>query len=224
MISKTAVIAGATGLTGRFLLDLLLRSGDYKKVIALTRKKIRVQNKKLEQYLINFDQLESHSELLNADDIFCCLGTTIKKAGSQDSFRKVDFEYVVKLAELSHLKNARQFLMISALGADPDSRIFYNRVKGDAELAVQDFGFRATHIFRPSMLLGSRREFRAGEFFAGVILHTVSPVMIGKLKRYRGIKARDVAAAMLNVAGQVNNGVHIYESEKITALAKKKSR
>ena len=129
---KTALIAGATGLVGSYLLRMLLQSDRYSKVIAVVRKPIEIKDTKLEQKVIDFDKL-AVTPGLTADDIFCCLGTTMKKAGSKEKFYKVDYTYVVELAKVTSRQFASQFLVVSAMGTDKNSRFFYNRVKGEME-------------------------------------------------------------------------------------------
>jgi uncharacterized protein YbjT (DUF2867 family) len=156
---------------------------------------------------------------MRVSEVFCCLGTTIKKAGSQAAFRKVDFEYPVEIAKLAAQNNAEQFLLVTALGANPESAIFYSRVKGEVEIAVQRLPYRAIHIFRPSLLLGNRAETRLNEKIGAVAMKTFSFLMFGALQKYRPIAASAVAAAMIKAAKRGQPGVHIHESDKIQALA-----
>jgi uncharacterized protein YbjT (DUF2867 family) len=153
------------------------------------------------------------------DDVFCCLGTTIRAAGSREAFRGVDFGYVVGAAQAAAENGARQLLLISAVGADPGSRVFYSRVKGEVEDAVGELPFRGTQIFRPSLLLGKREQFRLGERIAALALPLVSFLLVGPARKYRPIKASAVAAAMLKVATTEPPGVNVFESNRIAALA-----
>jgi uncharacterized protein YbjT (DUF2867 family) len=156
---KTALVAGASGLIGKQCLYELLAEKEYIKVIALVRKELTIKHPKLEQIQMDFDQLVSYTHMFQADDVFCCLGTTMKKAGSQENFKKVDYAYPMALAKAALNNGARQFLIVTALGADKKSSIFYNRVKGDVEESLQLLDYPALHIFRPSMLLGEDRSF-----------------------------------------------------------------
>lgn len=216
---KTAIIAGASGLVGSHCLHLLLESDRYKKVISIGRKTLPVTHPKLEQKLVDFDILESYTHSLMADDVYCCLGTTIKKAGSKENFYRVDYTYVVKLATITAANFASQFLVVSALGADPQSRIFYNQVKGRMEAAVQPLHFLGVHIFQPSLLLGERQERRLGEKAAQVFSQLLPFVFIGKLRPYKPIPARQVAQAMLYAARQDGAGISVYPSARIAATA-----
>jgi uncharacterized protein YbjT (DUF2867 family) len=217
--TRSALVVGASGLVGRHLLTLLLADDAYSRVIVLTRKSLGFEHPKLLECIVNFDQLEKHQNLIKGEDAFCCLGTTIKVAGSQKAFRKVDFTYVVQTAAISQKNGARQFLVISSLGADIHSRIFYNRVKGEMEESVVKIPFDAVRIFRPSLLLGERRESRPAEALGVFFVKALSPLLfIGALRRYRAVHAQTVAKAMLLAAKQQGEGVKIVESEEIQSL------
>lgn len=218
-MSKSALLLGASGLVGGHGLDLLLADQAYDRVIVPVRKALPRQHARLQQHIIDFDQLHEHAPLFSASAIFCCLGTTIQKAGSRAAFRQVDFEYPVAAAKLAARNGAGQFLLVTAVGANSNSAIFYNRVKGEAEEAIRSLPFRAVHIFRPSLLLGSRAEFRLGEKIAQPVMAAASLLLLGPLRKYRPIAAAAVAAAMVKVAAMNLAGVHIYESDRIQALA-----
>lgn len=214
--AKTALIAGAGGLTGTFCLQMLLQHPAYNAVIALVRKPLPLQHPKLQQIRVDFDNLQT---VPAADDVFCCLGTTIKKAGSQENFRKVDYGYVVGVARAALASGAKRFLLVSSMGAGAKSDIFYSRVKGETEDAVMQLPYEAVHIFRPSLLLGNRQEHRLGESLAMAAFKVVGFVMVGPLAKYRGILASDVAKAMVAVAQQNTTGNHIYLSDEIQQIA-----
>ena len=219
-MKKTALIAGASGLVGRHCLDLLLAAEDrYERVISIGRRELPLTHPRLEQRVVNFDALETEQLRLIADDVYCCLGTTIKQAGSQAAFYAVDYTYVVKLAAVLSTNFASQFLVVSALGADPHSSVFYNRVKGEMEAAVKQTSFRAVYIFQPSLLLGARPNPRFGERVGAVLLRAVSPLLLGPLRPYRAIEAAAVAQAMLDAARQDGGGVRTYKSDEIAAGA-----
>ncbi|GIV36698.1 MAG: nucleoside-diphosphate sugar epimerase [Cyclobacteriaceae bacterium] len=213
---KTALIAGATGLVGSFLLEDLLMDNRYTYVVAVTRRALHTKHPKLMQVVSDYDHLDDLAEQLKADDVFCCLGTTIRKAGSKQAFRKVDFEYPLKLAQITCKNGARNFLLVTALGANPASKIFYNRVKGEAEEAIRRVGFFAFHIFRPSLLLGNRSEHRTGEAAAKWFYKIFNPVIP---LRYKAIHARTVARAMVHFAHTGQPGVFIHESDEIQMFA-----
>ena len=212
------LIAGSTGLVGGHLLHLLLDDERINEVHSLVRKESGQSHPKLREHKIDFDQLEKDTPDGPFNAVFCCLGTTIKKAGSQEKFRKVDFEYVKSLAE--NYSSADQFLVVSAMGADKDSKIFYNRVKGEMEKSVKSSGIKTVQIFQPSLLLGDREEFRLGEKIGSIFMRLFSPLMMGSLKKYRPIKAADVAKAMLN-ASMSKRDSKTYNSHEIQQLASK---
>ncbi len=206
---KTALIAGSTGLIGKQLLQLLLDDAYYGKVKAITRKPLDMQHPKLENIVLNFDSLAESSEALQADDVFCCLGTTIRIAKTKEAFRKVDYDYPVNLATVTKSLGATQYLLISALGADKSSSVFYNRVKGEVEEAIKSISFASYHIFRPSLLLGDRIEERAGEGAATTFFKIFGFLVPLKYKAIESIK---VARAMLATAKGNQTGFHIHES------------
>lgn len=214
---RTAVIAGASGLTGKLCLYHLLEHDVYHRVIALVRKPIPVKHHKLQQVVVDFNKPESIQVL--ADDVYCCLGTTIKNAGSQENFRKVDFEYPLALAKQMLKHGASQFMLVSAMGANKDAAIFYNRVKGETESAISGLGYQAVKIVRPSLLLGSRDEFRPGERAAQVLLKPLSILFAGPLKKYKPISAETVALALVKAALGKDQGIQIYENNLLFELA-----
>jgi uncharacterized protein YbjT (DUF2867 family) len=216
-VSRTAVVAGATGLVGSHVLHLLIADPAWTRVVTLGRRATSVQDSKLEQRIVNLGALEAIADLPLPHDIFCCLGTTIKQAGSQDAFRKVDYDYVVGLARAGVRLGAKQFLLVSAIGADPESRVFYSRVKGEAEAAVRQLPYRSIQIFRPSLLLGDRAEFRLGERIAALLTPLLNPLLISRLRRYRPIAASAVAAAMVRVAKEAPRGPNVFEYDAMVS-------
>ncbi len=214
-MKKTAVIAGASGLVGNLLLHSLLSSPEYDKVTALVRKSIDLQHPKLEQLVVNFDKLEDSLSGIYAEDVFCCLGTTMKKAGSKDAFKKVDYDYVVALAKAMKANGAQQFLVITAMGADKNSFIYYNKIKGQAEEALQNLGFSTLHIIRPSLIMGERNEHRLGEAIAQKVLPTFDIFMKGYLKKFAAVPADKIAYKLLQLAQQNIKGCHIHLSNTI---------
>lgn len=207
---KTALVAGSTGLIGSQLLQLLLNDTYYDKVKAISRSPLGISHPKLESIVLDFDRMAGHQDKLKADDVFCCLGTTIKKVKTKENFRKVDFEYPLELAKLTKARGAEQFLLVSALGADKKSNIFYNHVKGEVEEAISEIIFKSYHIFRPSLLMGDRKENRSGEE-AGKVFFKIFGFLVPK--KYKGIESIKVARAMYTVARQRLQGQHIHESK-----------
>lgn len=218
-MTKTAIIIGGTGLTGTQLLKILLTSDIYDKVISIVRSDLKISHPKLKQYVIDFDNSESYADLIEGNDVFCCIGTTIKKAGSQEAFQKVDLEYPVKIAKIASANGVKQFSIISSIGANPNSSNFYLRTKGKCEEELRKLAFQSTSIFRPSLLVGNRKEFRLGEKIGEVLMRLLSIFMIGKLRKYRAIKVQKVAYAMFQIAQENTVGYHIYESDKIEETA-----
>jgi uncharacterized protein YbjT (DUF2867 family) len=219
MSGRTAIVAGASGLVGGHCLRRLLASNLHEQVIAFVRGPIDVANKRLQQRTVDFDRLARMSAFPRAHDVFCCLGTTMKKAGSEEAFRKVDYEYVVRLAETSRRTGADRFFLVSAVGADANSRVFYSRVKGEAEDAVARLGFAGLHIFRPSLLVGGRREKRRAEEIGITAARFVSLLFFGPARKYRPIRAETVARAMVVVAREGSPGAHIYYGDEMEGLA-----
>lgn len=204
------MIAGASGQVGGFLLTQLLASNAYDKVISMGRRKTGLSHPKLEEVVVDFEQPETLN--IPADDVFCCLGTTIKKAGSQEQFKKVDYGYPIALASHTLAAGACCFLVVSSMGTDINSRIFYSRVKGEMEADISKMGFKKTGIFRPSMLLGPRKEFRLGELIGKAMMQAFAFIIPTK---YKGVQASQVAKAMLNFALSDKTGLHIIENPEI---------
>lgn len=211
-MQKTALLIGATGLTGRYCLQLLLGNDSYSRVVVLSRKPFLIKHEKLEEHIIDFGQLPLYSSVIKADDVFCCLGTTMKQAKTKEAFYKVDFTYVLQLAEISAENGAAGFFMVSAMGANKQSKIFYNKVKGEIEEAVTKLPFRSIGIFRPSLLMGDRTEMRLGEKIAQIILPAISFLLPEK---YKPVLALSVAKAMVNTALQNREGIVVVESDEI---------
>jgi len=215
--SQTAIIIGSTGLVGKELLQQLISSDNYDNIVNLTRRSAGIQHQKVSEYIIDFDDLDSSRDLVRGDHLFCCLGTTMKKAGSKMNFRKVDFDYVLELAKIARQNHVPGFSLVSSIGASKNSMVFYSRVKGEIEEAVSMLGFDKVNIFRPSLLLGNRSEKRTGEDVAKYTYKFFNALLP---KRYKGIEASIVAKAMLKVSQSHEKGTSIYPSEKIQVLGK----
>ncbi|WP_420149831.1 oxidoreductase [Spirosoma sp.] len=207
---KTALVLGATGLVGESLTHQLVDSPFYSNVKVLVRKPLSWQHPRLQEIQFDFDH--PNGLLTKADDIFCCLGTTIKKAGSREAFRKVDYQYPLDIARLSLANGAQQFAIVTAVGADAKSSIFYNRVKGEIERDLASLPYSTLLIFRPSLLLGERAENRFGERVATTFMKLFNPIIPDK---YKGVEASKVANAMLQTMQQGLTGKHIFESDAL---------
>ncbi|MEM7180429.1 MAG: oxidoreductase [Spirochaetota bacterium] len=215
MEAKTALLAGSTGLIGSHCLSLLLASPVYAHVYSLSRRSTGTKHSKLQEQIIDFERALS-LELPSANiDVYCCLGTTIAKAGSQEKFRKVDFDYVLNLGRFAKEINATSFSVVSSLGADSSSGVFYLQVKGEIEAALHELKLSSLHIFQPSLLLGKREETRFGEEMGSFLSGLISPIFIGGLKKYKPIAGETVAKAMLHYAQTPNPGSKIYQSDRL---------
>lgn len=174
----------------------------------------------MEQHIIDFGRLEDYAGLLKGHDLYSCLGTTMARAGSRKAFFRVDFTYAYESARLAAANGARQLLLVSSVGANPDSLFFYTRLKGELEAAVKKLPFWAIHIFQPSFLIGDRRESRLGEQLAGRLSLGLDRLTGGELMgKYRPVEAAQVARAMLHAAQRLEGGVHVYPSHHIHELA-----
>jgi len=205
---------------GGHCLRLLLADDAWSQVVVLARRRLPASHPKLVARLVDFDRLGQLSGFPRVTDVFCALGTTIARAGSRPEFYKVDFTYVAETARLAAVSGARQFLLVSALGADPASNIFYSRVKGEGEEAVKKLPLAGIQIFRPSLLSGERTETRPLERLGVAVFSALSFAMVGPLRRYRPVAAADVARAMLEVARRETPGVHVYDPDRIEEIAR----
>ena len=208
---RIAVIAGSTGLVGHELLQLLQNDSTYDKVYCLVRKSSNLKHPRVAELVIDFDRIpESLSEIKSVDDIYCCLGTTIKTVGgSKEAFRKVDHDYPLALAKWGESMNAKKMLVVSAMGADANSSIFYNKTKGEMENDISKLKIESITFFRPSLLIGDRKENRPGEKIGIAIAKALSFLFIGLLKNYKGIHVKKVAAAMLIASRKQSRGVEV---------------
>lgn len=204
---KTALLVGSTGLIGSYLLNKLLSSEHYEKVTVLVRKPLDVNHPRLKQVVYEFDR--PFADKVRADDVFCCLGTTIRKAGSRQAFRKVDYEYPLQIANFAHTNGAKRFAIVTAIGSDEKSFFFYNQVKGEVESELKKIPYESLYIFRPSMLLGIRKEFRLGEDLAKIVMRAIGPVLPANT---RAIHASQVAEAMIVSMQNGKSGVHYVDS------------
>ena len=217
---KSALVAGGTGLVGSQLVKLLIQSTKFDGVKVLVRKENPTQIEGADVLEVDYERLSEFEQYLKADVIFCCLGTTIKKAGSKEKFRKVDYAYPYELAKLCLKNGDIQFNIITANGANSNSFFFYNRVKGDIEKALEGLNIQNLNIFRPSLLLGKRNEKRIAEEVGSIFASVVNPLLVGKLKKHRAIQGLTVARAMLNVSLKNLSGIHYIESNDIQKIGK----
>lgn len=219
---RIAVVLGATGLVGRAVTEELLDRERWDEVRLLVRRPLDLENPKLKQTVVDWDNLVQYKELFEGvHAVFCCLGTTIKKAGSQEQFERVDLEYPLNAAAIAKANGVKQFLAVSSMGANAKSRNFYSRTKGRVEKGLIAIGFQGLHLFQPSLLLGQREEFRMGEQIATVAMKTLGFMMVGKAAKYRAIQSTTVAKAMVNIALADTHGLHIYTNEVMHVIGKR---
>lgn len=215
-MAGTALVAGASGLVGKELLKKLINSSEFDEVISVGRSSIHLTHPKFTEIIVDMRELETVI-LPPINSVFCCLGTTIKKAKSKGNFEQVDVDFVVALGELGLKHGAQSILVVSAVGANASSSVFYNRTKGKMEQKVAQLGYVHTYFFRPSMLGGARDEFRFGEKVGTFIMKLLGVFFIGALKRYKIVSSDKVAQAMISKAIDPLEGVHYIESEQIQA-------
>ena len=209
---RVAVVCGATGLTGKYLLNELLNSDCFEKVIAVVRSEFVLSHPKLELVKVNFNNLADFADKIKGTDYFSTLGTTLKKAGSKEEFFKTDVELVFEFAKIAKKNHAKNFYLLSSVGADPNSKNYYLKVKGILENRVQELNFESLHIFRPSLLLGHRNESRPAEKIAQVLLPFLSFLLVGKFRKYKPIASKILAKAICKVAElKVESAIHHYD-------------
>lgn len=219
-MGKTALIVGATGLIGKELLSYLLNANEYERVVAIVRRPLTVKHPKLQERVLNFEELNEHKEVFDhVDDVFCCLGTTIKKAKSQEVMKRIDVDYPILVGKIAKECGANKYLVVSSLGANPNSTVWYSKMKGILEEELKKLNYVSLHIFRPSLLLGQRSEVRLGESIASVLLPALSFLLVGSLRKYRAIQGKQVALGMYTAAQSNKTGTIIYLSDKISELA-----
>ncbi|HYK99855.1 MAG TPA: NAD(P)H-binding protein [Steroidobacteraceae bacterium] len=218
--SKVALLAGASGLTGGYVLEALLGAADFGRVIAVTRRPLAREHPRLANRIVQFERLEKQLQGISCDAALCCLGTTIARAGSRESFRAVDVDYVVAFARAALAARAQRFVVMSSAGADSRSRTFYLRTKGEMEEELEGLGFAALDILQPGLLLGWRHEMRPLELAAMALMPLVNPLLFGRRAAFRAISARQVAAAMVGATRSGRKGVQRYLNPGIDALAR----
>ncbi len=197
---KEAIVLGATGAVGAIVLDLLLKDERYQKITVFSRSEIDFSHAKLKVIKGDLLQLDSFEKAFHGDEVFCCIGTTKVKTPNQELYKKIDYGIPFSAAKLCKRQNINTFIVISAMGADASSALFYNRIKGEMEAAVINVGLKKTHIVQPSLIGGHRNEKRTGEAFFKVLMGTLDFLMIGPLKKYKIILPETIAQAMIWLA------------------------
>jgi uncharacterized protein YbjT (DUF2867 family) len=219
MEKRKALVIGATGLIGRSLVFELLKSEAYEEVIVLTRKDLVIKHSKLSQFILDFDCLTDYASQMKVNDVFCCMGSTKARTPDENVYRKIDFEYPLQVARMAKEQGAQQFLLISSMGANTQSTVFYTRLKGEIEAAISSLNYPTYKIFRPSLLLGDRIESRPLETILQYFMRAFSILFIGPAKKYKAIPGNVVAKAMLKAAINSETGKYTYLNDKIFDLA-----
>ncbi|WP_117880839.1 NAD(P)H-binding protein [Aureibaculum luteum] len=220
-MKKTAILIGATGLTGNILLHKLMEDTRYNTIKLFSRTKIEGLPNKVTQFVGDLLNLEQFKEDFKGDEVYCCIGTTAKKTPDKELYKQIDYGIPVAAAKLSKENNITTFLVISAMGANKESSVFYNRTKGEMEHDVLEQNIIHTYILRPSLIGGERKERRILEKVSLVVFKIIQPLFIGKFKQYKIINPESIAQAMLNLANRTSNAEVIITSDDIKKLAKK---
>jgi len=217
--NKTAIVLGATGLVGKSLVNLLIKDDTFSRILIFVRRDANFNHPKVEQLIIDFNDYESYKSFVMGDIVYSCLGTTIKQAGSKEAQYKVDYQYQFEFAKAAADNEVNNYCLVSSTSANSDSRIFYSRIKGELEDAVEKLAFKKIDFIRPSLLLGDREQGRTGEIVGEKVLNIITKIL-PFLKKYRGIKDSEVALSMLNAYSTKNSKrVNIYELEEVFQLA-----
>lgn len=220
-MGKTALVIGATGLVGTTLVNKLLVNRDYEKVIVLVRRKLSFTHQKLEEYIINFDKLEEEFPNVEVDDVYCCIGTTIKKAKTQERMYQIDVEYPLTVAKLALEKGLKHFILVSSMGANANSKFFYMRMKGELEDKLAALGLSKLTIFQPSFLIGKRKENRLNEKIFVGLYSGLSKIVPAQVKNKLGIEVYLLVNAMMKSGKYQTNNTKTYDADEIRLLANK---
>lgn len=222
-MGKSAIILGASGLTGSILLEKLLNDDRYETIKLFSRKEINGLPSKVVQYTGNLLELATFKAEFKADEVFCCIGTTAKKTPDKTAYKAIDYGIPVAAAKLSKENGINTFIVVSALGANANSSIFYNRTKGEMEQGILSEKIEKTHILQPSIIGGNRNEQRIGEKIGLVVFKLLQPLFIGKLKKYRITEAEHIAQTMVSLANSKTSTEIIITSDKIKEISKIKN-
>jgi uncharacterized protein YbjT (DUF2867 family) len=214
-MGKKAIIAGASGSIGNSLVKQLLTNETYTEVLVLVRRDLGIKHPKLQQLVLNFEEINNYATQITGDVVFCCLGTTKSQTPDQGEYRKIDYQYPLDIAWIAQTNGARSYHLISAIGADKNSSTFYIRTKGEVERDLKAVPFESIHIYRPSLLDGERKQHRILEKISNVVMRVINPLLFGGLKKYRSIRVSTVARAMILNSMEEKKGVFVYESDRI---------
>lgn len=217
---KKAIVYGASGLVGSYILERLLENTNYEQILIVVRKDLNIQHPKLKTLIGDFHSLANLVKDIEIDEVFIALGTTQKKTPDKKEYYQIDHDYPVLAAKLAKESGAKAVFLVSAIGANAKSSIFYTKMKGETEQDIINLNLDHTYIFRPSMILGNRKESRPLEKVFIGIFKLINPLFMGGLSKYKGIEASDIAKAMVNSANQLNEKVKIFHWEEMTELLK----
>jgi uncharacterized protein YbjT (DUF2867 family) len=219
-MGRKAIVTGATGLIGSQLLDILLTGNEYNEIVVLARKKLNITNQKLTQLVIDFDQLESHTSSITGDAVFSCLGSTQKKTPDRNIYYKIDHDYPVRLAKMAAANGIKQFHLVSAVGANPESKNFYIKMKGETERDISVLNLKSIFLYEPSLLTGRKEEKRPGEMFFEVLFKIVNSLLTGSWKKYGSVSGATVAKTMYDQSLKDEPGKWVVHFENGIAVKK----
>ena len=217
-MGKTAIVFGATGLVGSYLVSELIGSKRYSMIRIFTRTSTGLEHVNLDERVVEIEKPDSYASMLSGDDLFICTGTTYKKTGSIKRVEEIDRDLPIIIARKSQEKGVKKIAVVSSIGANPGAKSFYMRIKGEMESGIRDLKFDRTVLVRPSMLLGKRKEFRIIESIGQTFARVMGFVLLGPLKKFRGIHGRDVARAMINTINTDSTQI-VYRSDELKLLA-----
>lgn len=217
-MTRKAILLGASGLIGKSLLTQLLNSPDFGEVLAIGRRTLNMEHPKLKELIVDFDHIAQYAADIKGDVVFCCLGTTNSKTPDKIQYKKIDYQYPLDIGSIAQNNGATAYHLVSSMGADVNSSLFYPKTKGEVERDLKAIPFKSIYIYRPSLLDGNRDEKRTAEKLMIGLMRFLNPLLIGGLKKYRSIKIETVASAMLKESLTDKKGVFIYSSDQIEAL------
>ncbi|WP_397446465.1 NAD(P)H-binding protein [Polaribacter sp. R77954] len=221
-MGKTAIILGATGLTGGILLRKLIDDENYSTIKLFSRRTVGIKSSKIKEYLIDVLALKQSAKDFTADEVFCCIGTTTAKTKDKKLYKAIDYGIPVTASKLAKQHNIATFIVMSSMGADAKSAVFYNRTKGEMERDVLKQSIPNTYILRPSLIGGNRNENRVGERIGKAIMRIINPIMIGNLKKYKMIYPEKIANCMhflANTNTNTNTNTTILTSDEIQEIS-----
>ncbi len=218
-MEKTAIILGASGLTGGLVLKKLLADDRYKTIKLFSRKSVGVASSKVIEFIGDILELENFKNDFTADEVYCCIGTTAKKTPNKELYKSIDFGIPVAAAKISEENNIDTFIIVSAIGANSKGSVFYNKTKGEMEEAVLERHISNTYILQPSIISGERNEVRSFEKIGIQIFNIIEPLLVGKLKKYRATNAKHIAESMIYLANTKTKQLQIISSNNIKEIA-----